>query len=83
MRARPHHHPCAHCQVQAECCGDIEQNYDGIPEWICREFESPHGSDFICDACAEKKEQHECEECGAWGDEPHDATCGEFQGVPV
>jgi len=39
-----------------ECCGDIEQNYDGWPEFICREYHGPLGSinaDFMCDACAE------------------------------
>ena len=56
MRARPHQHPCHRCQAPVECCGDIEQNYDGWPEFICREYHGPLGSinaDFMCDACAE------------------------------
>ena len=89
MRARPHHHPCSHCQARTECCGDIEQNYDGWPDWVCREYDQLRGrvyyrnSDFLCDACAEKQAQGVCEDCGAWGDEAHDARCTYFQGIPV
>jgi hypothetical protein len=52
MRTKPHSHPCAFCKARTECCGDVEQNYDGWPEWICREF---HGEnrEFLCEDCEE------------------------------
>lgn len=55
MRIRPHHHPCARCGIKVECCGDLEQNYDGWPEWTCREYhhESGFTADFLCEDCAE------------------------------
>jgi len=59
MRTRPHHHPCGRCGVKVECGGDIEQNYDGFPEWICREYhtlanqEFRDRDDFLCEDCSE------------------------------
>ena len=81
MRARPHHYPCGHCGTKTECCGDVEQNYDGMPEWICTEYhgtDSHHNvieRDFLCDACTGQLEIGECADCGCWGTEPHDNTC--------
>ena len=46
-----------------ECCGDVEQNYDGWPEWICREYHTEasavfrHQDDFLCERCDEIREQ--------------------------
>lgn len=57
MRIKPHSHPCQHCRTPVECCGDIEQNYDGFPPFICREFHLDGGAinrDFICESCAER-----------------------------
>jgi hypothetical protein len=51
MKMRPHQHPCQRCFVLTECCGDIEQNIDGIPEWVCVEFDTQDHSEFYCDAC--------------------------------
>ncbi len=58
MRTKPHHHPCGHCAVKVECCGDVEQNYDGFPEWICREYhtEFRDRDDFLCEDCASAQE---------------------------
>lgn len=64
MRTRPHAHPCGRCGVKTECCGDVEQNYDGFPEWICREYHTLASQtfrdpdDFLCDGC---RESLECE----------------------
>lgn len=43
MRGKIHHHPCQACGVKTECGGDWEQNYDGSPEVVCREFHLPSG----------------------------------------
>lgn len=59
MRIGPHHHPCQSCGAKTECCGAIEQNYDGQPPWTCPEFDEPDGrinTDFICEGCAWKAE---------------------------
>lgn len=56
MRHGPHSHPCKRCGVRVECCGDIEQNFDGFPEWICREYHNLQtGSieDLLCEDCTE------------------------------
>lgn len=37
-RCKPHHHPCQTCGAKTECGGTWEENYDGWPEVICREF---------------------------------------------
>ncbi len=73
-RNTPHHHPCGHCQARTECCGDIEQNYDGFPPFICREYQQ-YGADFLCEDCSRKYELGTCDDCGAWVGEPHDETC--------
>jgi hypothetical protein len=59
MRIKPHFHPCDGYGKKTECCGDIEQNYDGSPEWICVEYHKPNGEivEFWCDGCS-------CEDCG-------------------
>lgn len=51
MRTKPHHHPCGRCGVRTECCGTIEQNYDGWPEWICVEYHGVTSHDFLCEDC--------------------------------
>lgn len=58
-RYQLHHHACQDCGAKTECGGQIEQNYDGSPEWICGEFHLPGGDingDFICEGCAWKRE---------------------------
>lgn len=67
MRIGPHHHPCQRCGAKTECCGDIEQNYDGAPEWTCVEFHEANGGiniDFICPSCYELPPD---DEDGPWG----------------
>ncbi len=59
MRIRPHKHRCADCQQPTECCGDIEQNFDGFPEWICREYHQDSGGtnpDWVCEGCQWKRD---------------------------
>lgn len=54
MRQRVHHHPCADCAAKTECPGEWEQNYDGVPDVICREYHLAGGytdPDFLCDSC--------------------------------
>ena len=62
-----HMHPCWRCQVPFECSGDLEFNYDGIPDILCVEFHE-HGHNE-CEACAETAW---CEDCGE-----HPATVSE------
>ncbi len=85
MRIRPHKHPCGHCQTPTECCGAIEQEYDGEPEFYCVEYHVPHRTklDFICDACDEQRRLSECSDCGAFGTEAHAKDCMEGTAVPV
>ncbi len=57
-RVPVHHHACQDCGVKTECGGTFEQNYDGFPEVICREFHMDNGeinSDFICESCDQKR----------------------------
>ena len=59
MRCPVHHHPCQRCGAKTECGGVFEQNYDGIPEVICREFHLDWGTinpDFLCEACAREQD---------------------------
>lgn len=59
MRARPHSHPCVDCQTPVECCGDIEQNFDGWPPFTCHEYHLDGGStapEFRCEDCHNKAE---------------------------
>ncbi len=69
-RVAVHHHPCADCGAKTECGGTWEENYDGFPEVICREFHLSSGDtnpDFICHRCNEKQlaaEAKERAECG-------------------
>lgn len=62
---RPHHHPCALCHAKTECPGAWEENYDGIPDVICREYHQEGGPnpDFTCEAC-EAKRSAICHYCG-------------------
>lgn len=55
---RVHHHKCQDCGVKTECGGEWEQNYDGQPEVICREFHISGGlnPDFVCATCADKRD---------------------------
>lgn len=58
-RQRIHTHPCRDCETPVECPGEWEQNVDGIPEVICREYHEEGGGtnyDFVCDACEAKRE---------------------------
>lgn len=55
MRERPHHHPCATCGEKVECSGSWEQNWDGFPEVICREFHQDRWP-FLCEDCHTKAE---------------------------
>lgn len=55
MRQRVHHHKCHDCGAKTECPGEWEQNYDGWPEVVCREFDQAR-SDFVCDDCHAKRE---------------------------
>lgn len=56
-RIKPHHHPCSRCQTKTECSGDIEQNYDGSPEFICLEYHTLANREFtpvdhfLCEKC--------------------------------
>lgn len=54
MRIGPHHHPCGNCRAKVECCGEIQQNYDGFPEWICLDYHGHSGDTnpyFLCEDC--------------------------------
>lgn len=58
-RVPVHHHPCQDCGAKTECGGTWEENYDGFPEVICREWHQPNGtinSDFVCDDCQWKRD---------------------------
>ena len=60
MRVKPHSHPCQSCGAKTPCPGTWEENYDGWPEVICREFHLESGilnPDFFCSGCA-------CVDCG-------------------
>jgi len=58
MRVKPHSHPCQRCGAKTECGGSWEENYDGFPGVICREFhlESGINSDFLCETCHDQAE---------------------------
>jgi len=55
MRSAPHRHPCAICGVKVECPGEYEQNVDGEPEVICREFMDWNRREFLCQDCGEQQ----------------------------
>lgn len=60
MRARPHAHPCRNCKTPVECCGEIVQNWDGFPEFICREYHNEHTGGIevvLCESCFEAEEK--------------------------
>jgi hypothetical protein len=63
--ARAHTHPCRDCQTPVECHGDLERNFDGWPEVVCRDFHI-HGAEPLCDSC----NKPECHDCG----DPSDVT---------
>jgi len=50
---RLHTHPCRDCGTPVECDGDLERNYDGWPETICRAYHTPWGEvdEPTCEAC--------------------------------
>ncbi len=83
--AKPHRHRCFHCGAMTECTGEIEQNHDGFPELVCREYDAPPSqpSDFICEACDENQQHSVCPDCDAWGDEPHKSDCTEGMATPI
>jgi len=57
-RVAVHHHPCADCGAKTECGGSWEENYDGFPEVICREWHLSGGftnPDFVCESCDLKR----------------------------
>ena len=60
-RCSVHHHPCQKCRQKTECGGVWEENYDGEPEVICREFHKPTGInlDFLCERCNEDDDDNE------------------------
>ena len=60
-RVKPHHHPCAGCGAKTECPGTWEENYDGMPEVICREYHVY--VPFTCHVCAAL---HPCDDCGKY-----------------
>lgn len=68
-----HIHKCAHadigCREEEECSdSNLERNYDGWPEVICRNHE--YGAE--CDDCRASK----CDECGSILTlEKHDPDC--------
>jgi hypothetical protein len=79
MRHGPHHHPCTTCRAPVECAGDLERNYDGWPEVICRAYHQSNGTiaDIFCDAhdqceCGEPATQtfDEGEEYALWTRQP-------------
>lgn len=53
-KVAPHHHPCQICHAKTECGGTWEENWDGFPDVICREFHQAGGfvnPDFSCEDC--------------------------------
>lgn len=59
-RTLRHGHPCQDCGTKTPCDGQIEQNYDGWPEWICAAFHLPGGvinADWICDSCQDRRDE--------------------------
>ena len=73
MRVRPHHHPCAFCQVKTECGGTFEQNYDGWPEVVCVEYHVENRGDFLCEDCAALR-YATCADCFTRDEEQVQAT---------
>ena len=74
-RVSVHHHPCFRCQAKTECPSTWEENYDGWPGVICREYHTPGGinTDFVCEDCVNCRHDwrmsgagvKECRTCGA------------------
>lgn len=54
MRIAPHHHRCQVCLTKTECCGQLEENWDGDPPFICLDYHKPNGqiAEFYCSGCA-------------------------------
>jgi hypothetical protein len=61
MRRRPHQHRCDRCNEPQECCGEILQNFDGFPEWICDEYHTSRRQagikDFFCEECQRQHDE--------------------------
>jgi hypothetical protein len=51
MTHKGHTHRCSDCGQEYECHGDLERNFDGHPEVICRAFHVHRMT--LCEACAE------------------------------
>ena len=56
-RRRTHEHDCSTCGKPFECCGTLEQNYDGWPEVICRCYHVAYYT--TCAECQERDAQPE------------------------
>jgi hypothetical protein len=68
-RVPVHHHPCQDCGVKLECGGTWEENYDGFPEVVCREFHQPGGTvnfDFVCEGCERVRAAQAQDDEDAW-----------------
>lgn len=55
-----HHHACATCRKKTECGGSWEENYDGEPAVICREYHLTNRTinpEFLCERCYLAAEQ--------------------------
>ena len=49
-----HQHPCQQCGALVDCAGPLEENPDGVPAVICRDFHLAGGHvnpRVVCDAC--------------------------------
>lgn len=60
--SQKHSHACQGCGAQTSCEGELSRNYDGFPDVICATFHERGGTlnpDFICEACADKREAAE------------------------
>lgn len=50
----PHTHPCQNCGEPVDCEGDLEENYDGYPEVVCRAYHVYGGCHILCPECDAK-----------------------------
>ena len=64
MKEFPHTHPCHWCGKPVDCDGDLEHNYDGEPDVVCRAYHV-YGGDIrhvLCEECDAKVEEPEEDE---------------------